>query len=223
MKAPTRPGIKERDQLARREDVLAAAERVFSKNGFHGTFVSQIAEEAQLSVGTLYKLFSSKEALYIALIEDHFRSFLSHLECEVASTADVPAMLHLIIKAHLDYFERHKDFFLIYLSDRLALEWRIKERLGENIHLLHLRYLDIVSAVMERGVATGLLKPMAPQDLAHLLISMVNSIVFQWVHARQKYPLREKLPVILDTFFHGSLRQEKSDEPNAAEGQEEVG
>jgi len=222
MKAASRLSFKDRDRGARREDVLAAAERVFSRNGFHGTFVSQIAEEAQLSVGTLYKLFASKEALYLALIEDHFRSFLDHLEGQVATTRDVVAMLQLITQAHLDYFERHKDFFLIYLSDRLALEWRIKERLGENIHLLHLKYLDIVTAVMERGVVAGLLKPLAAQDLAHLLISMVNSIVFQWIHTGQKYPLREKLPVILDTFFHGALRQEGADEAEPAEGEHEA-
>lgn len=213
MKESNRLDRKERDYLAKREEVLAAAERIFSQKGFHGTFMAEIAGEAQFSIGTLYKFFPSKEALYIALIEDHFQSFLQHLQQEVSTHPDPLAALEVIIKAHLDYFERHKDFFLIYINDRLAMEWRIKERLGENIHCLHLRYLDLVTAVMEKGTGVSVLKSLPPQDLAHLLISMVNSTIFQWVHTGHHYPLQSKLSVILDVFFQGALRREKTDDP----------
>ncbi len=53
-----------------RDRLLKAAERVFAKEGFAGAHVSQIAELAQCSVGSFYRRFKDKEALFFALQED---------------------------------------------------------------------------------------------------------------------------------------------------------
>lgn len=201
---------KERDYRVKRAEVLTAAERVFAQKGFADTFMTDIAAEAQLSVGTLYKFFASKEALYLALIEEYFQQFLLLLQRAISAHPDPVKDLEVVVKAHLDYFEQHKDFFLIYINDCLALEWRIKERLGENIYQLHLQYLALVTTIMEQGKKKGVLKPLPPQDLAHILISMVNSLIFQWLYTDQTSPLHTKLPVILDVFFTGACRHNTS-------------
>ena len=53
-----------------RDRLLKAGERVFAKEGFWGAHVSQIAELAQCSVGSFYRRFKDKEALFFALQED---------------------------------------------------------------------------------------------------------------------------------------------------------
>lgn len=50
-------------QMDRREEILAAAKRCFSRSGFHGTSMQEICAEARMSPGSLYRYFPSKEAI----------------------------------------------------------------------------------------------------------------------------------------------------------------
>lgn len=53
-----------------RERLLKAAREVFIRQGFHGTSVDQIAEEAGYSKGALYSQFESKADVFLALYEE---------------------------------------------------------------------------------------------------------------------------------------------------------
>ena len=64
---------KRKTQAERREDtrqqVLAAAARVFARNGFHATSLEAVAEEAGFSRGAVYYNFSDKEELFLELLD----------------------------------------------------------------------------------------------------------------------------------------------------------
>ena len=47
----------------RRAHIVAAAERAFVRFGFHATTMQQVADEAGMSAGNLYRYFPSKEAI----------------------------------------------------------------------------------------------------------------------------------------------------------------
>lgn len=53
-----------------RDRLLKAGERIFARDGFWGAHVTQIAELASCSVGSFYRRFKDKEALFFALQED---------------------------------------------------------------------------------------------------------------------------------------------------------
>jgi TetR/AcrR family transcriptional repressor of uid operon len=53
----------------RRDEILAAAERCFSRDGFHGASMQQICSEAGMSAGSLYRYFPSKEAIIAGIAE----------------------------------------------------------------------------------------------------------------------------------------------------------
>ena len=52
-----------------REEVLAAASRVFARNGFHGTSLDAISDEAGFSRGAVYYNFADKEELFLELLD----------------------------------------------------------------------------------------------------------------------------------------------------------
>lgn len=68
--APTRPSRQEREWRRRHRDILDAATRLFLDLGFNGTTMQMIAEEAEYSVGYLYKHFPGKEHLLLEIIGD---------------------------------------------------------------------------------------------------------------------------------------------------------
>jgi TetR/AcrR family transcriptional regulator len=63
-------GIKERrerERKTRREDILKAASEVFSEKGFSGATMESIGKRAELSPGTIYHYFESKDNLYASI------------------------------------------------------------------------------------------------------------------------------------------------------------
>jgi AcrR family transcriptional regulator len=63
------PKVTEAHLEARRRHILEAAARCFSRNGFHGTTIHAICDEAQLSTGGVYRYFSSKDEIVAAIAE----------------------------------------------------------------------------------------------------------------------------------------------------------
>jgi len=58
---------KEREKQQRREEIVQAAEQVFFSKGFDRSTMDDVAEKAELSKGTLYLYFASKEDLHMAV------------------------------------------------------------------------------------------------------------------------------------------------------------
>src|SRR4029453_8495614 len=56
-----------------RTDLIAAARRVFLRRGFHAASLDEIAEEAGFTKGAVYSNFESKDDLFLAVLDEHFR------------------------------------------------------------------------------------------------------------------------------------------------------
>jgi AcrR family transcriptional regulator len=68
VKENKRPVKELRDQL-RRGQIVSAAQSCVVRHGFHAASMGQIAAEAQMSVGQIYRYFPSKEAIVHAIVE----------------------------------------------------------------------------------------------------------------------------------------------------------
>jgi AcrR family transcriptional regulator len=63
----SKPSRRERSKADKMRRILAAGEKLFSKQGFDGTTVQQIADEADVAVGTLFLYISDKSELLLRL------------------------------------------------------------------------------------------------------------------------------------------------------------
>lgn len=59
----------------RRSDILRSAARIFKEKGFHGARTEEICAEAGISPGTLFRHFSDKRALILAMVEIEFEGY----------------------------------------------------------------------------------------------------------------------------------------------------
>jgi AcrR family transcriptional regulator len=62
------PKVSEEHKDARREQILAGAQRAFARHGYEGATVGRLEEETGLSRGAIFNYFENKEALFIALV-----------------------------------------------------------------------------------------------------------------------------------------------------------
>lgn len=63
------PKVTDAHRKARRDEILAAAHRVFARRGFRGASIPMIIQESGLSVGAIYSYFEGKDALFLAVVE----------------------------------------------------------------------------------------------------------------------------------------------------------
>ena len=66
----TGPGASRMKGDERREQILATAVNLFSRNGFRGTTTKEIAQAAGVSEAMVFRHFANKEALYAAILDD---------------------------------------------------------------------------------------------------------------------------------------------------------
>jgi AcrR family transcriptional regulator len=116
---------KRRTQAERREDtreqLLAAAARVFAQRGFHATSLDAVAEEAGFSRGAVYYNFADKEELFLALLDRRCAArsqdlrdvFVPGAENDAATTSE---LAQLAAGDALDAMTRDAEWHALYLE-----------------------------------------------------------------------------------------------------------
>jgi len=202
-------GRKEREYLVHRREILSAAERVFAVKGFFPTTMSEIAEEAEFGTGTLYNYFKSKEDLYFTLIDEKVEEINRLVKAELSHKTSAKERIEKVLRLQFEFIERNRDFFRIYISERNRFEWTVKDDLGKGIHDKMVTYIRILAQVMKEGMKEGEFKPMDPIDLAHALVGIVNSFIFEWLISPKPYPLISNIDTVLEIFLRGAQRMER--------------
>ena len=82
------------------DDILEAALRVLQRDGPARFTTVHVAEEAGVSVGSLYQYFPSKEALVAALVERHVAQMTSLVKGKLAEVATAP--LEVAVRTMID-------------------------------------------------------------------------------------------------------------------------
>jgi AcrR family transcriptional regulator len=202
-------GRKEREYIVHREEILRAAERVFAAKGFFQTTMSEIAEAAEFGTGTLYKYFKSKEGLYFTLIDEKVEEINHLVKAELSQKTSAKERIKKVLQLQFEFIEKNRDFFRIYTSERGRFEWTLKDDIGKGIHHKMVAYIKILAQVIKEGVKEGEFKPMNPMDLAHALVGIVNSFVFEWLISPHPYPLISKMDTVLEIFWRGAQQMER--------------
>jgi len=88
----------------RRPLVAAAALHEFARGGFHGATIADVAREANISPAYVFKLFPSKERLFVAALEDCFAQILEALAVGADASPDqgADAVLDAMGEAYAD-------------------------------------------------------------------------------------------------------------------------
>jgi AcrR family transcriptional regulator len=102
----------------RRAQLLSAAQKVFSANGYHAAAMDEIAEQAGVSKPVLYQHFPGKLDLYIALLESHVDELVRRVQGALASTTDNKQRVHAAVGAFFDFVNGDAGAFrMVFESD----------------------------------------------------------------------------------------------------------
>jgi AcrR family transcriptional regulator len=199
--APTRA---ERKALTR-EQLVAAAERLFKRDGFHATSVDAVADAAGYTKGAVYSNFASKEELFFAVYERRLERRVEELD---RIGADAPSARDGLRAAVDTAGRRSEDGWMAVFFEFWAHVLRHPEH-RERFAALHRRGLEpFVRAVEALAQEYGADPPLPPELLATAHLALGNGLqlerltrpdeidmeAFQrvmWLLARAAAPLEE--------------------------------
>ncbi len=157
--------------------ILEAAERKFLQHGFHGSTVEEIAEAADVSVGSIYVHFQSKDGLYLALIERALEVEERYMDEAFKPTLSLGQQLFAAGWAYLRFYLDHPGYFRILVfphTDAQSTESvPYNERLAERAEAQVRR----VAAIIELGVKTGAARPVDPYLAAKFMWGAWSGVI----------------------------------------------
>jgi AcrR family transcriptional regulator len=202
--APTRAERKART----REQLVAAADRLFRRDGFHATSVDAVADEAGYTKGAVYSNFAAKEELFFAVYERRLGERIEELDRIGARAASAQDALHAAVESA---GRRSEDGWMAVFFEFWAHVLRHPEH-RERFAALHRRGLDpFVRAVEAFAREHGAEPPLPPDLLATAHLALGNGLQLErltrpdeidtesfqrvmWFLARAAAPLEEGAP-----------------------------
>ncbi len=195
---------KQREVEARRDEILCAAERLFSKHGFFKTSMAEIAGAAQFAMGTVYRIFESKEEIYISLMESKVEELLRLLDERIARANTSIEKMNAVIEVKLAFADRNRDFFRIYVSEWSGFEWTVKSAFGDRIWTLYLAQITLVADLVREGIRRGEFQRLDPEATSLAFHGMLNSTMYAWIlQASPTESLESKGKLLGSLFLNG--------------------
>ncbi|WP_395111114.1 TetR/AcrR family transcriptional regulator [Actinomadura sp. SCN-SB] len=105
-------------RLARRRQLLGAAQEVFVAQGYHAAAMDEIAERAGVSKPVLYQHFPGKLELYLALLDEHAEALVKAVREALESTTDNKLRVQASMRAFYDFVAGEGEAYrLVFESD----------------------------------------------------------------------------------------------------------
>jgi TetR/AcrR family fatty acid metabolism transcriptional regulator len=139
----------------KRDRILRAAVKIFSRKGFFNSKVSEIARAASVADGTIYLYFRNKDDLLISLFEEKMGEVVADVRRRTAAGGNAIEKLKIFIGNHMDLLERESG-----LVEVLQVELRQSTKfLKDYTPVKFFEYLEIISEILEEGKREGVLRP----------------------------------------------------------------
>jgi len=186
------------------QQIIEAAIRVFAKNGYYNSRVSDIAREAGIASGTIYLYFKTKDDILVTLFREKMASFVAHLRKTIAVEPDALAKLRRLIALHFHLLESNPD-----LAEVVQVELRQGNKFfrGASAHEVA-AYFALIASILEEGVSAGLFRKDLPIKVAtKLLFGGLDQMTTSWVLGKRRYKLVGTADAVADIFLKGVAAQ----------------
>jgi transcriptional regulator, TetR family len=161
--------LRERKKTAKQERILEAATRLFAEKGYEAVTTAEIAEAAEVGVGTLFRYAGSKAELLVAVMNSRFAE---GIEAGLSEAAEGRAMAESIIAILRPFVEEsmaHPENMLAYEREALFGSVEHREEATSSVSRVEQAILQVM--LLHRA------KPRDPsadlEDIAHTIYAVL--------------------------------------------------
>ncbi|MGD2026587.1 MAG: helix-turn-helix domain-containing protein [Anaerolineales bacterium] len=192
-----------------RLEILQAAQELFSRQGYHGTSMRQIANRAEIALGGIYNHFGGKEDIFreVSLLNHPIHTILPALEGEEGET--VEEFVHLSAEQMYVALSEGEDFLNLMFIEVVEFKGRHFPAMFSEMFP---RALSFGTRLREKR---GTLREEIPFQLMMVTFTglMFAFFMFQRVFGAHSDfgPPQKLLRQVVDIYLHGILREVKKD------------
>ena len=191
-----RPDVSEE----RKDQIIKAAEEVFTQKGFSDARMDDIAGETGLSKGTLYLYFKSKDELIIAILDRIFQREFKALENADFSTMSAEQAINMFVETV------SKDIKIMLRLMPIAYEFlalAFRNKLVQEALKMYLnRYMDILTPIIQKGIDDGEFRQVDAKEVAIAAGAVMEGTILLWVYDRSlvepERHIRSGMKLLLD-------------------------
>jgi AcrR family transcriptional regulator len=183
--------------MATRDALIEAALELFTERGYAEVGTEEIVTRAKVTRGALYHHFDDKRDLFRAVFERVEADLMQRIGAKMGGAEDPWELMTTGMRSFLDACEE-PAVKQISLTDAPAVlgwkEWReIDNRHG----------LGLTRAALEGAVAADVLRPIAVEPMAHLLVAALSEAAFVIAHANHPRKARAEVEEALLQLVEG--------------------
>ncbi|MFC6878450.1 MULTISPECIES: TetR/AcrR family transcriptional regulator [Actinomadura] len=168
-------------RLARRRQLLGAAQEVFVAQGYHAAAMDEIAERAGVSKPVLYQHFPGKLELYLALLDEHAEALVNTVRDALGSTTDNKLRVQASMQAFYDFVAGEGEAYRLVFESDLRNVAPVRAR----VERANTQCAEMIAQVIAEDTN-------APADEAHLLgmglVGMAEVSARYWLSQHRAIP-----------------------------------
>ncbi|MBI4798599.1 MAG: TetR/AcrR family transcriptional regulator [Desulfarculus sp.] len=185
--------------------IIEAALKVFAKNGFYNSKVSEIARAAGVADGTIYLYFQNKDDILISLFEEEMQGVLDQVTLAVNQEADPAKKLERFAIAHLSLVEQNQE-----MAEIIQVEVRQSSKFMRGYaNIKFQEYLNLISGIIKEGQALGVFRAdIRPGVAKRAFFGALDEMSRYWVlSTARKYSITAAAQEISRFFLDGILER----------------
>jgi AcrR family transcriptional regulator len=198
----TDSGRRARRAEKRRQDIIEAAARVFARKGFERATTREIALEADVSEGTIYNYFASKQQLLVELA-DMVQEELGAIVPASQPGMDMRAMVAAALERALTVIAEHA----VVIRGLLTALW--DRGYGFHGYLLPgaQKLMARVEEFLQARIAAGAMRPCDVHLVARMVTGMVIYVTVPYIQELEPVPSaeqrRQQAELMVSVLFDG--------------------
>jgi len=183
-------------------EILEAARKVFSKNGFNETTVDDIAGAAGVAKGTVYLYFRSKREIYLAALTQGIARLNEETRERVEAPDAIQAKIRAFIGTRVRYFEENRDFFKIYQSEFGNILVH-PANLHKDFKELYCQQARLLESVLREAAKQGAIRCTRADSTALIIYDMTRALIFQRLLGWSRVDVEKDIEFLFDLIWRG--------------------
>ena len=207
--AKTKLTRKEREKLRHKEEILSAAQHLFSDKGFHNVSMQEIAQDSEFAVGTLYNFFESKEALFEELTRNCAERIVGTLSAILDGPGNEVQHLRAFIRHQPRLLEENAEFIKMYVREIGQRARKLSKKRDENDigKVINIK----IEQLIKTGIAKGMFRSVDPTITSMAICSTIETMAFETAGRLDKVEITDMSNKLEQLFLEGLLIQGSQD------------
>jgi AcrR family transcriptional regulator len=186
----------------KRQEIMSAAEQLFSNRRFHEVTLDEIAQAARVGKGTIYRFFSSKDDLFFQTATSGFDDLCDVIEKNVCRQNDFTRQLLSACEEITEFFYRRRQIFRIMQMEEGRVIWS-QGSLWDRWMSHRGKLVKALARILDRGTEEKRIRYDVPTTvLADFLLGMLRTRTRYLLGADDSV---KRLDVLLNIFLSGAL------------------